>query len=213
MKIYLTTLFFLPVVFVSNGQFIDKLYVGYNTFNEVYAGIQIPKKSLNKFTFETGYQFALKSEAHYTYSLGPFNIPNPFLTNNAAGIRLRAGYQLNIERYGYAALQFEYQNLQSNKFIYDPDKNNGSTRFPSAYSEFTESYSKYGVRLSNGIPFENKSFYFVVAPAFFYMDVHRKYSVEGNSFKTSPSTREEEFHKLSLQITFGLRIYLNLTKN
>jgi len=214
MKIYLMTLFFLPIVFVSNGQFIDKLYVGYNTFNEIYAGIQIPKKSHNKFTFETGYQFALRSAAQYTYTLGPFNFPNPFLTNYASGIRLRAGYQFSLERSVFAGVQIEYQNLQSINMINDQgSRYYGSNRFSTPYSEFTEYYTKYGIRLSNGIPlFKSEVVYFIVAPAIFQMGVHRIYFIEGTFNQRLTSNREEEFHKLSLQITFGLRIYLDPAK-
>lgn len=167
----------------TRAQSDTKFSVGYNTFNEVYAGFQIPYLT----TFELGYQFALTEEARY--NSGPFDSTTPFLTNNAKGIRIRAGYPMTDN----FTIYVEYQNLKSNNLIY------AAPNSRIIGSEFKESYSKYGIRISWAIPISTNTIYFTYSFAFFYMDIHRKYSMLGNA----SSDLEVDFEKFGVQLNEG----------
>ena len=177
-----------------------KAFVGYNTFNEVYAGVQFPKVPV----VELGYQFALTQTAQI--SGGILDLPNPFMTNNAYGLRARFGYQFPWESVnGYSVIYFEYQNLQSNELTLS--RFSGSSYAP--WAEFKDSYAKYGFRIGHGIPIRKSPISFTFSLGVFYMQVHRIYSVERISGKNLPSTRVDDFDKPTIQLTAGLKIFIN----
>ena len=173
------------------------LALGYNSFNEVYVGLLSREKSQQKIAFDLGYQFALSSSAIYS------GIANPILTTNAYGLRARFGYQLPKFSSGkYYSIQLEYQDLQSNNFVYQETAHSSSY-----YSEFKETYHKYGLRLTNGIPISGSSSFFTYSVALFYMEVLRKNSITGFRNNKMPSNAEENFNRLSIQLSIGLRIF------
>ncbi len=186
-------------------------YFGYNTFNEVYAGIQLGGASATKPTIELGYQFALQQQGYYTFGL--VNLPNPFRTNNASGIRLRVGMRLSQDEQVRAqnCVYLEYQNLQSNQWIEDPGKASGSHN--SAYSEFTESYDKLGFKFSHISPTarlgSNLSISFLYSVGIYYVRTHRIYTIQGTYSNKTPSNEESDSIGPGAQFNIGLRFWTN----
>ncbi len=188
----------------AQAQTDNRVAFGYNTFNEVYLAYEFPIRKETTIQQETrisvqaGYQFALKSEADYTW--GPFEMTTPFLTNNASGVRMRAGYKFQHEK-GFATLFLEYQNLQSNPFTYSTFS--GSSMAP--IYKFKEAYQKYGVRIMNATPIGGgRSVYLTYSVALFLSNIHRT----DISMNGTPSTKESDAQTVSPQITFGLMFYL-----
>lgn len=188
----------------AQAQTDNRVAFGYNTFNEVYLGYEFPIRKETTIQRETrisvqaGYQFALKSEADYTW--GPLEMTTPFLTNNAFGVRIRAGFKFHFEK-GFAKLFLEYQNLQSNPFTYSTFS--GSSHAP--IYRFKEAYHKYGVRILNATSIGGStSAYLTYSVALFYSDIHRT-DISRNG---TPTTTESDAQTVTPQITLGLMFYL-----
>lgn len=177
--------------------------LGYHTFNEVYVGAEFPKKSFHKVSVQVGYQFAITSSASYYW--GPFNMQNPFLTNNSDGIRMRVGYQTRSEGSNHIVIFLEYQKLQSNEFLYSTFS--GSSH--ASADTFTESSQKYGLRfLREKALGKSETVFFTSSIALFYSAITRSYSVTGPVGSPSPSNEVEKLHTWSPQLTVGLKFML-----
>ena len=177
-------------------------YAGYNTFLVFYGGYQFPPNSLSKVIIEMGYQFAVSSNAQY-------HEINPWLTNNAYGLRASIGCQFDERGSDYilrgpAYLFFEYQSLQSNPFVYY-----SSSSSSAAYSEFTEKYRKYGLRAGSGKPIAGSPLYFMYSIGFYYLEVERDYSMKGFVHNRTPSQDIEHYYRPTLQLMIGLRVYIH----
>ncbi len=175
-------------------------FVGYNSFNEIYAGLQFPRNSVKKAAFEMGYQFALSKTATYS------SFANPILTTVASGLRARFGFQSPVSKGRLSTFYFEYQNLQSNPFYF----------YESAHSfayeaGFTEHYEKYGLRLMGEKPILKSNLTFTYSIAVFYMHVTRQYIWErpaGPQYSSQPSNRVDSRDTITPQLSIGIKVYI-----
>ena len=164
-----------------------KYFVGYNTFNEFYGGVQFPGKSQTKLAIELSYQFAYVKLKEY----GGINFS---LSNSCSGIRVRTCmvFQENGANYSVA---LEYQNLKSTD-LYSYES--ASSSAPQYY--FRESYQNIGMKTYRLFPIGNHLF-FTCSAGFIFKFVHRQYSYYG----FGPSNLEEDFISFAIQLNAGLR--------
>jgi len=188
----------------AQAQTDNRVALGYNTFNEVYVGYEFPVQEESTIHRETrigvqlGYQFAMSSDADYTW--GPFEMTTPFLTNNAYGVRVRVGYKLHFGK-SFATLFLEYENLKSNPFTHSTYS---GSRFAPIYI-FKEAYQKYGIRIMNATSIGGStSVYLTYSAALFLVQTHRT----DISLNGTPITTESDIQTVSPQITIGLMFYL-----
>ena len=190
----------------SQGQSGLAYFGGYNTFNEVYGGVQLPSRTNTAFAFEVAYQWTLQQEAQY--HVGGLSLPTPVLSSYCSGFRTRAAVVFPAKiKHGNFSLALEYQKLESCDLIDDQGKFSGS--HTGAYSKFKESYDNIGLKLYTLVPlFRSHRIFFTYSLGFIIKSVQRQYSIEGLYKNKIPSDRHENFLTSAFQTTAGLRFYI-----
>ncbi len=193
-------LFLLPEV--SKAQ-TDGISIGLRTPNEVNLTYFIPLSESFEIGASASYTTALSNRLNYygliAYFTRGLNKEGP---GAAVHFRLKANKGAEFTH----RFSLEYQQLESNTFIFDYGAFSGSTE--SEYEEFKDIYQDFAFTYAFLKSYWNNKIELYYEFGAHYRDIERKHSVGGIYSDRIPSDKEEEFQRFGATFKLGLNYYL-----